>query len=369
MAVLTAGPALFALVAAAVLVACQGLEGGVAKEQTSPALRDKLAGELGLDDRRMLDQLVAFYTSSDWREEAESFDDAVFSIDNTAQLRVQVESWELPEAIAADDLMEHIATESMPYDAALYKRAQLAKQTFPREGKAPDGNKMLFWSKAMVLGDHVRVADFAFQMKPGTWDAPEAAKYVALIEWIVETADFTPELTEIDRIASSNTMKQTNVGLAMRFRVPHGWVRSRQKDWTLFDPGDPKLGVFEANWNLWTSDTPPEKMTGAEFFRMHLTAYEKFPELFDAKDWAVIQDTDHDKSPPERWVTFRKLYAELNRVLVLSFRYRVAESIADTPEVKAIDKMFEREVRASVARFPPVKSEKSPAKRAKKPKS
>jgi hypothetical protein len=366
---------LFALVAAIVPVASQGQEGGgvVPKKQAkqeSHAQRDKLARDMGLDDRRVLDQLVDFYTSSAWREGAQDFNVAVFDIDRTAQLRVEVESWELPEAIAADDLMEHIATESMPYDAAFYRRDQLAKQTFPREGKAPDGNKMLFWSKAMVLGDHVRVAHFSFQMKPGTWETPESATYAALIEWIVQTAEFTPKLTNIDRIAPNKAMKQTSVDDVMRFRVPHGWTRSRQKNWTLFDPGDSKLGVFEANWDLWTSQTPAEKMSDGEFIHMHLTVYQKFPELLGAKDWAIIQDTDHDKSPPERWVTFRKLYTEINRVLVISFQYRVAESIADTPEVDAIDAMFEREVRASVARFPPVKQGKPrAAAKAKKTKS
>jgi hypothetical protein len=276
----------------------------------------------------------------------------------------------LPEAIAADDLMNHIATESMPDDPALYKRDALARQTFPSEGKAPDGNRILFWSRAMVLGDHVRVAHFAFQMKPGTWDTPKAAKYVALIEWIVQTAEFTPDLTDIDRIAPSKAMKQTSVDQVMRFRVPHGWTRSRQKNWTLYDPGDPKLGVFEANWDLWTSKTPPEEMGAGAFMAMHFTVYEKYPELLGAEDWAIIQDTDTGKSPPERWVTFRKLYREMNRLLVISFQYRVAESIADTPEVEAIDAMFEREVRASVARFPvahrpqtPPKAKKAAAKK------
>lgn len=350
-----------------VLVVCQGIrEGGiVVSEQGLPEDWDKRAEALGLDDRRVLDQVVAFYTSSAWREGAQEFNVAIFDVDNTAQFYVEVVVRELPDAIAADELMNHIATQSMPDDPALYQRDQLAQQTFARTGTAPDGNKILHWSRAMVIGDYLRVAHFSFQMKPGTWDTPAAADQVARMTWIVATASFTPEITDIDRIAASKTMKQTSVDKVMRFRVPVGWARSRQKDWTLFDPGDARLGVFEANWDLWASPTPPDKVTEGEFFLMHFKVYEKFPELLGAKDWAIIQDTDHDKSPPERWVTFRKAYSEMNRILVLSFQYRVADAIADTPEVEAIDQMFEREIRASVARFPPEKSRKKRAAKGK----
>lgn len=362
-------PWLLAALAAAVLVlvACAGVREGGVVVNNEDQLRewDKRALELGLDDRRVLDQIVAFYTSSTWQEGGQDFDTAVFSIDKTAQLIVKVEVFELPEAIAADALMDHIATQSMPDDAALYKRDQLAEQTFPRAGKAPDGNKILYWSRAMVIGDHLRVAHFSFQMRPGTWDTPEAANQVARMEWIVATAAFTPEITAIDKIAISTAMKQTSVDEVMRFRVPVGWVRSRQKNRTLFDPGDPKLGVFEANWDLWTIKRSPADVSDYDFMRMHFTIWEKFPELLGAEGWADVEDTDHDKSPPERSITFRKMFSELNRALVISFRYRVADSIADTPEIQTLIDTFEREIQATVVRFPPEKSRKKRAAKAK----
>lgn len=342
-----------AALAVLVLVACQGNEGGnVVGDQGERTPWDKRAAELGLDRRAVLDQLVAFYASTDWEEGGMEFNAAIFRIDDTAQLVVEVETHELMEPITAEAVMNAIATQSMPEDAAEYEPGRLARQTFPRMGSASDGNKILYWSRAGVSGRYARVAHFMFQMKPGAWETPDAARYVAMVEWIVETATFTPEPTPIDAIAPSTTMKQTSVDEVMRFRVPVGWARSRQKYWTLFDPGDPKLGVFEANWDAWTSNTPAGEMTQPEAMMMFFTVYEKFPELLGATDWAIIQDTNNDKSPPERWVTFRKLYSEMNRVLVLSFQYRVAEALADTPEIRAIDEMFEREVRAAVARFP-----------------
>jgi hypothetical protein len=348
-----------------VLAACVREGGVVVSKQDSPGDWDKRAQELGLDDRRVLDQLVAFYTSSAWREGGQDFNIAIFNIDETAQLYVVVETLELPGAIAADELMDHIATQSMPDDPALYKRDQLARQTFPRVGEAPDGNKILHWSRAMVIGDYLRVAHFSFQMKPGTWNTPEAADQVARMEWIVASASFTPEVTAMDKIAVSTAMKQTSVDDVMRFRVPVGWARSRQKNWTLFDPGDPKLGVFEANWDLWTIKRPPADVSEYDFMHMHFTIWEKFPELLGAKDWAALEDTDHDKSPPERWITFRKMFSELNRTLVISFQYRVADSVADTPEIQTLIDTLEREIHATVVRFPPEKSRKKRAAKAK----
>ncbi len=80
--------------------------------------------------------MVAFYTSSSWREGGQDFNTAIFDIDDTAQLYVVVEVREVPRAIAADELMNHIATQSMPDDAALYKRDRLAQQTFPARGQS-----------------------------------------------------------------------------------------------------------------------------------------------------------------------------------------------------------------------------------------
>ena len=168
---------------------------------------------------------------------------------------------------------------------------------------------------------------------------------------LVATVTFAPVIMPTDRIAPSATLKQTSVSTVLRFRLPGEWTRGKLEDWTVFDSGDPRLGVFEAKYNWLPFSLRPD--VGDRRTRLLSMLYADHPGLEGASDWAVFRSIDHDFKPPELTIVYRRIFFRgAWDILDVWFCYRMDARRAEDPEVQDLIALFDREVRRAVIDFP-----------------
>jgi hypothetical protein len=300
-----------------------------------------------------LDQRLTIRVSRDWRRQQQDFNDLIFLLDadGPALLKVEIDTYEFADDIAADRLAPHIDVDGND-DPALYTRAQLATRIFRYDTQTDSGNRLLVWRRAMVLGDYLRIADFALQMPPDKWQSPSTPRLIEAARLVVEKAEFPADLAPTDRIGAAPKLKQTSVHAILRFRVPKDWTRSRTDEgWTRFTPPDAGLGFLEANWDHFSHDLPDD-VPGADFLLV-LGVFDHFPDLIGKKTWSIYAETNEAAAPPERVFIFRHAVTRRNReVVVASFRYRVPLARAEDRAVKARIALLKRELRKTVIAFP-----------------
>ncbi len=344
-------PWLLAALAAAVLVlvACQD-------EPTTTAWSE--AGRMGdatmvLNEVLDLDQRLTIRVARDWQRQQQHFNDLIFVLDadGPALLKVEIDTYEFADDIAADRLAPHIDVDGND-DPALYARDQIATRIFHYDTQTDSGNRLLVWRRAMVLGDYLRIADFALHMPRDKWGSPSTPRLIEAARRVVEEAEFPADLAPTDRIGAAPQLKQTSVHAILRFRVPKDWTRSRTDEgWTRFTPPDASLGFLEANWDHFSHDLPDD-VPGADFLLV-LGVFNHFPDLIGKKTWSIYAETNDLAAPPERVFIFRNAVTQRNReVVVASFRYRVPLARAEDRAVKARIALLKRELRKTVIAFP-----------------
>lgn len=308
-----------------------------------------------------LDQLLTFETSSRWGYNQDEFRVIKVLLDESlpALMQVEVESHDIPEWIEAERLDYYLGLPEGKFQAYDTMRDGIEDRIFNYFVETERGNLALLWKRGMVLGDYFRVATFALQVPTDKWDTPEVTLIKQVLLDRITTAVFAPDVMPTDRIAPTPMLKQTSVSTVLRFRVPGEWRRGRLEDWTTYDSGDHRLGVFEAKFNWFPISDRPD----AAIRERLLTLLDSdHPGLAQATDWLVFRDVDDTFNPPEQTVTFRRLFFQgAWDILDVWFCYRVDARRAEEPEVQDLIALFDREVRQAVVDFPVADDEGAPA--------
>lgn len=308
-----------------------------------------------------LDQLLTFETSSQWGYNQDEFRVIKVLLEESlpALMQVEVESHDIPEWIEAERLDYYLGLPEGKFQAYDTMRDGIEDRVFNYFVETEGGNLALLWKRGMVLGDYFRVATFALQVPTDKWDTPEATLIKQTVMDMVATLTFAPEVTPTDRIAPTPMLKQTSVSTVLRFRVPGEWTRGKLEDWTVFDSGNPHLGVFEAKYNWLPFSLRPD--VGDRRTRLLSMLYADHPGLEGAADWVVFRSIDHDFKPPELTIVYRRIFFRGDwDFLDVWFCYRVDARRAEEPEVRDLIALFDREVRQAVIEFP-VADEGAPA--------
>lgn len=300
-----------------------------------------------------LDQLLTFETSSRWGFNQDEFRTIRVLLDESmpALLRIEIETYDTPDWIEADRLDYCLQLPEGKYQAADTARDGIEDRVFSYFVETESGNLMLLWKRGMVLGDYFRIATFGLQIPREAWDTAEGTLIKQTVMDIVATVTFAPDVMPTDRIAPSARLKQTSVSTVLRFRVPGEWTRGKLEDWTVFDSGDPRLGVFEAKYNWLPFSLRPD--VGDRRTRLLSMLYADHPGLEGAADWVVFRSIDHDFKPPELTIVYRRIFFRGDwDFLDVWFCYRVDARRAEDPEVRDLIALFDREVRQAVIEFP-----------------
>lgn len=312
------------------------------------------------DGEFTLDQLLTFETSSDWGFNQDEFRVIKILLDRSmpALLRVEVETYDISDSIEAERLDFYMQLPEGKYQAADTARDGIDERIFSYFVETESGNLMLLWKRAMVLGDYFRIATFSLQIPLEIWDTAEGTLIKQTVMDMVATMRFAPEVMPTDRIAPSSLLKQTSVSTVLRFRVPGEWKRGKLEEWTVFDSGDPRLGVFEAKYNWLPFSLRPD--VGDRRTRLLSLLYADHPGLEGAADWVVFRSVDRDFKPPELTVVYRRIFFRGDwDILDVWFCYRVDARRAEEPEVRDLIALFDREVRLAIVEFP-VRDEGAP---------
>jgi hypothetical protein len=306
-----------------------------------------------------LDQLLTFETSSRWQYNKEHFREMVILLDESlpAMMHVEIESYEIAEPMNAARLVDFLKLPDEQYSVAPRRKEELQGRLFHFKGETDSGVRVLVWKRTMMLGDQLRIATFALQIRPGKEKTATAAAITAKVIDTVKSAVFAAQIMPTDRIAPTDTLKQTSVSTVLRFRVPDEWTRGKLEDWTVFDSGDPRLGVFEARYDCFPFSLKPNAEMRA---RVIFLLNRDHPGLENAGDWLVFREVDGSFNPPELTVTFRRFFLRGDDLLDVWFCYRVDARRAEEPEVRDLIALFDREVRQAVIDFP-VADEGAPA--------
>jgi hypothetical protein len=212
------------------------------------------------------------------------------------------------------------------------------------------GNLALVWKRGMVLGDYFRIVTFALQVPTDKWDTAEVTVLKQTVMDCITTLTFAPDVMPTDRIAPTPMLKQTSVSTVLRFRVPGEWTRGKLEEWTTYEYGDARLGVFEPKFDWFPFSGRPDAATRVRLLGLLDGDH---PGLAQAPDWLVFHDTDDTFDPPQRTVTFRRLFFQGDwDVLDVWFCYRVDARRADDPEIADMLALFDREVRQAAVAFP-----------------
>lgn len=299
-----------------------------------------------------LDQLVTFETSSTWYFNQEEPRAIKIVVDESmpAVVQVEVESHDIPEWIEAERLDYYLDLPEGKYHAYDTMREGIEDRIFCFPGETERGNPVFVWKRGMVLGDYFRIVTFALQISNTKLGTPELTLVQQTLLDCITTLTFAPEVMPTDRIAPTPMLKQTSVSTVLRFRVPGPWRRGRLEEWTTFDSGDARLGVFEAKFTWFPFSTTPEPATCQRL----LTLLDRdHPGVATANDWLVFTTVDEDFTPPARCIVYRKLFFQGEwDVLDVWFCYRVDARQADDPEVEDLAALFDREIRQAVVSFP-----------------
>jgi hypothetical protein len=306
-----------------------------------------------------LDQLLTFETSSRWQYNKEHFREMVILLDESlpAMMHVEIESCEISGPANAAQLIDILKLPDDQHAVAPRCKEDLQGRLFHFTGETDSGVRVLVWKRTMMLGDQLRIATFALQIRPGEEKTATAAAITAQLIDTVKTAVFASQIMPTDRIAPTEALKQTSVSTVLRFRVPDAWDRGKHKEWTVFDSGDPKLGVFEARYDCFPFSLKPNAEMRA---RVIFLLNRDHPGLEDVGDWLVFREVDDSFNPPELTITFRRIFLRGDDVLDVWFCYRVDARRAEAPEVLDLIALFDREVRQAVIDFP-VADEGAPA--------
>jgi hypothetical protein len=336
-------------IAALILLGCQG-EPTMTARSGAARMGDTT---MVLNEVLDLDQRLTIRVARDWQRQQQHFNDLIFLLDadGPALLKVKIDTYEFADDIAADRLARHIDVDGND-DPALYARDRLATRIFHYDTQTDSGNRLLVWRRAMVLGDYLRIADFALHMPRDKWESPSTPRLIEAARLVVEEAEFPADLAPTDRIGAAPQLKQTSVHAILRFRVPKDWTRSRTDEgWTRFSPPDASLGFLETNWDHFSHDLPDD-VPNADFLLV-LKVFDHFPDLIGKKTWSIYAETNESAAPPERVFIFRHAVTRRKReVVVASFRYRVPLVRAEDRAVKARIALLKRELRKTVIAFP-----------------
>jgi hypothetical protein len=297
-----------------------------------------------------LDQILTFTTSREWQYNQNGFREMVILLDEhlPAMMHVEIESYALAPGDAAAAFAACLKLPGGRRDAPR-QREELRDRHFHFEGRTDSGVRVKVWKRTHLLGDQLRIATFALQINPQRAHTATAAAITARVIETIRMARFAPVITSSDRVAPTPELKQTGVSTVLRFRVPAQWTRGKLEEWTIFESGDRKLGVFEARYDLYPfSLAPSPKRRARVLFLLNCD----HPGLKDAVDWLGFRAIDDSFTPPELTVTFRRVFLQGEDILDVWFCYRVDARHAEDRAVQDLMALFDREVRQAVITFP-----------------
>lgn len=322
--------------------------GAAAGPERVAALRplDPPAAAPPLDNRfEIAAERMAIHVPASWIIDQEGQNDrAVFAAlpHGWALFAVTIQSYEVPDAIAQDDLAPLLHYVGMP-DGVGFGRAALDQQVVRWRAHSESGRPLTVWQRAQVLGDHLRRAEFILQVEKSYEDTAEHLELEALADQIVRNAAFSPRLERLDDVAPSPSLQRINIDDVVLMRLPVEWEMEELEDGrTAFSHPSRREGDFYLRWDYFGRPgavPPPDEIADVKIMEEERTSEEEGHPVY-IRSWRMI-------------------VTGTPGILLIQAHYVVLEKDRHRREVRQRTEILDRELRRAVLmvpdsdRFPP----------------
>jgi len=341
-------------------------------------------GEQGIavGEFTLADGTVSLILPKHWVLQREDFRSAHFAIPELqdATLTVEVEIFDNPAAIAANDLLDYVSHPAFPPladDALDHVRDGNGKPDFEKltvrargttrgpDGTGDDHEAVRIWRK---LGLHrpnfIRVLEAQLSVAEEEAGSGAAQEAEDIVDHLLKFARFADHETAADRFAPNAALRQESLWDTIGLRVPADWPDAEREN----DDGT-GMYVFDDKqadrWTLWIdfdvySHGKGEAALDAARFAAELAESMK-------KDRDRVIDVAHDPMPDHpdeavakvvygsvengarlRHVSWHKVAIRGSKIIIAHFTLVVPETIVDDSDIMALTALLERECRNAV---------------------
>ena len=270
------------------------------------------------------------------------------ALHNWVFLQAEVQTYEVPDDIASDDLSRYLYEPGIPDDADFCVLG-LEERIFEFDTVSEEGDPLRVWRRQMIVGDYLRIAVFFLQVRPERKNSPEYRDILATAEEVVQSAQFSPEVLPADRIGPAERLKSTAAHDVIRMRVPEHWKRRSKNGRTVFDTDDPDGPTLWLDWKLVKKQD--ETMATGDVWAQ-IGDVTKAPKATDKIIYEQASGTDENDGQRLRIYSWHRLVERMGGVVLAHFNLVLLERDADSPENQALRELIEREVNNAVISYP-----------------